>query len=260
MTTATKEDVYLPWDYFFSKMTTTEHDKAAVNGYRRAEWKNIWRELRQQYRWDVSVGLEPHWVAPAKAVYWHQRTTYKREFVSNSGEQPITHTVSNLEMGHWARVKVSEGEWIPTGPLPAYAGAIAHYLEKGFRLRPPQDGVEDAIKRESADLLEASGEQDQPKVIYYCQRHADKGKMGFINWKAYIQHCDSYGEVPTADPPPEVLAKIKNFHWYCPIHDKGWKENQRKLAEQHYTSARRKPGGQNHPTVTDMLVNKEGKK
>ncbi len=177
--------------------------------------------------------------------------------MSNTGEQPIQHTVHNLPMGHWARFKVGEGSWSPTSALPAYAGAIAHYLNKGFRLRPPLEGVEDAIKRESADLLEASA-SDEPVARFFCHRHGDKGKMGFINWKAYIQHCDHYGEVPTEDPPPEVRARISKFHWYCAIHDKGWLPKQKKLAEQHYRTARGKPGGQNHPTVEDMLVNKEG--
>ncbi len=258
MTTATAEEqVYLPWDYFLTQTSPSDFVLASIDGYRRAEWKSSRQKLLKQYRWSIPEGMEPHWVAPQKAVYWQEKTTYKREFVSNVGEKPMEHTASNIDVGHWRRVKVGEGEWAPTGPLPAHAGAIAHYLNKGFRLRPPVAGVTDAIKRESADLLEVASENTKAEPKFFCYRHGEK-KMGFTNWDGYLKHCVHYGEHPAGDPPKEVLAKAANFVWYCVWHDVGF--NKRKGIEQHYKSERKRPGGHNHPTVEDMLVDKGGMK
>ena len=249
----TTDTVQLPWDYFLQKYARTENAVAMVNGYRLAEWKNTKRGLLQQYRWAIPEGLEPHWVEPGKAVYWQEQHVRVVRFVSNETEEEIPHTADNIDKGHNIQVWDGNGEWKPTGPLPAHAGGIAGYLKKGFRLRPPQEGVAAEILRESADLLEAASEEPK-KGQFICYRH-DKGKVGFDNWGAYVKHCQHYQETLLEAPPQDVLQRAATFGWYCPLHDVGW--NKQKPVLQHYKSERKKPGGHYHPTVEDMLVKKE---
>ena len=248
------ESLQLPWNYFLQKNDSSDTAIAMIDGWRRTEWKSIQRLLFQEYRWELPDGLEPHWVRPGKAVYWHDQLVRVRRFVDNKSGNVIPHTVANLEKGHW------EADWnpvggVPTGPLPANnASQLAHYLNKGFRLRPPKKGVAAEMQRESADLPEVVSES-LSTAVYFCRRH-EKGVLGFSTWDAYLKHCAHNQEAVTEAPPQEVLSRINRFKWYCPLHDIGF--NHPNHAQRHYKTERRKPGGQYHPTVEDMLVKKDG--
>jgi hypothetical protein len=249
------ESLYLPWSHFLHKEAPTENALKMIESWRRSEWDVIARDLQTIYWWNIPEGIEPHWVSPGKAVYWQEQTILGRQFVDDITGAVIPYTADAIDKGHWERTYESSG-WETTGPLPANnASQLAHYLNKGFRLRPPVDGVDAETMRESADLPEAPSE-DVSSVQYYCLRHPDKGKLGFINWKTYIRHCAQYQEKPIGDPPQEILDFAGMFKWYCPLHNVGY--NKSKEAQRHYKSERKKPGGQYHPTIEDMLVKKEG--
>jgi len=112
----------LKWDSFL-----TEGDRKHLDGFREIEWPNIRRVLYQApYENIAPKGVEPHWVLPGKAVYWQEQIV--REHVELKDDEGIPYRDV---------LEVSAG-WQPTGPLPANnASVIAHYLRKGFRLRPP---------------------------------------------------------------------------------------------------------------------------
>jgi hypothetical protein len=145
--------------------------------------------------------------------------------------------------------------WQPTSALPAdNASQVAHYLNKGFRFRPPQDGVASEYIRESADLLEESSEDQTATAKFFCYRHFDKGRIGFATWEAYLRHCSQYVEKPIESPPKEILEHAAQFTWYCPIHNIGFQKAN--LVRRHYRGESRRQGGQYHPTIEDMLVKK----
>ena len=253
-----EKDLRLPWDYFLNKregLSTAETEMILV--WRSNEWNVIVRHLFTDFKWVIPEGLEPHWLSPGKAAYWQEQITLNKKFVDNITEKEILHSNKNVDQGHWVRTNVSSG-WKPTSPLPAdNASQVAHYLNKGFRFRPPQDGVESEYIRESADLLEVSSE-DLPVVAQFvCFRHLEKGKVGFVTWDAYLAHCAKYAEKPIENPPKEILEHAATFMWYCPIHNIGFQKET--LVERHYHSESKKAGGQYHPTVDDMLVKKVGK-
>ena len=254
MTTVT-EDLQLSWDYFTRQGEGfSEQALRMIDGWRRTEWDSIVRYLLQDYHWEIPEGLEPHWVGPGKARYWQEQTKLERTFVDNETGDPLVHTGENLERGHMEGVWVTIG-WEPTGPLPAAnAGQVAHYLNKGLRLRPPREGVAAEIWRESADLPEAPSEA--PPAPYTCFRHGEKGKMAFANWKAYIKHCTHYNEPPKETPPQEVLERMARFQWYCLNHDIGF--NHKAHVTRHFKAEMRRAGRPFHMTVEDMQVQKNG--
>lgn len=257
MTTVTKQDkdLYLPWDHFLNKennLTPSSIEMIAV--WRSTEWGEIVRHLLKEYKWVIPEGIEPHWTSRGRAVYWQEQIVLDRKFVDNVSENEIPNTAANTDRGHWARVTKSNG-WQPTSPLPAdNASQVAHYLNKGFRFRPPQNGVASEYIRESADLPEASSEDRPSENKYFCLRHFDKGRIAFVSWDGYLKHCARYGEKPIEAPPADILEHAAQFHWYCPIHNIGF--HKLNLVKRHYRGESKKPGGQYHPTVEDMLVKK----
>ena len=62
----------LPWDNFVSdEIDSNTH--LHIDRFRESEWPNILRELaKEPYNIVLPEGLEPHWVAPGKAVYWSE--------------------------------------------------------------------------------------------------------------------------------------------------------------------------------------------
>lgn len=252
MTTKTleAERLNLPWDHFL--VDPTEHARNVIDGWRRTEWDAVVRQLLQEFRWVIPSGMEPHWVGPGKAIYWQEQVKREKRFVDNQTGEEIPHVTANVERGHYEGVWVPTG-WSPTGPLPANnASQLAHYLNKGLRLRPPVEGVDAEYQREAADLPEVSNED--PVAKYFCHRH-EKGSLGFVTWKAYIRHCAASNEPPTETPPSEALERASHFRWYCHLHDVGF--NQEKAVGRHYKTETRKPGGRLHPTVEEMRTDKE---
>ena len=122
--------------------------------------------------------------------------------------------------------RLSKGRWTPVGPLAADAAdAIAGYLQKGFRLRPPGDarikGFEDV---EASDPADRTDEAETSLEVYECKRHGARKVMRFYSWKAYRTHCVQYGETLQYPIPDHVVERIvKNgFVWYCALHDMGF--------------------------------------
>lgn len=249
----------LPWDAFLEREVFKERPgnhaaveaaRKHVQGFRRQEWPNIKREMAQDpYNWVVADGLEPHWIAPGRAVFWQEQIVRQRHStVDDEGKRHIT-----ME-------DVSNG-WHPTdGGLPANnASVIAYWLKKGLRFRPPEQGV-------SAETLEATVSSEAlramdivPEVVvdkYNCERHPG-GRRAFGTWKAYIQHCTHAGEPPEFDPPPESQLRAALAKYYCAAHDKVFQSA--RLAYQHMREELRRPGKRVHLSLDEMKVKEEAK-
>jgi len=218
----------LKWDSFL-----TEGDRKHLDGFREIEWPNIRRVLYQApYENIAPKGVEPHWVLPGKAVYWQEQIV--REHVELKDDEGIPYRDV---------LEVSAG-WQPTGPLPANnASVIAHYLRKGFRLRPP--GRED-VEVEEMVPTEEPAQTEQFK----CYRHGNR--KWFKNWKSYLQHCARYQEPPEHDVPDYVVERQRQYAYYCLLHDKGFQNS--RSAKRHQTVELRRPGKSYHPSLEDMKV------
>ena len=204
----------LPWDHFVS-----EQDRPHIEAFRKYEWKNIRKDLLKEFRWDIPDNLEPNWARAGKCFYWQE---------------------------------VKSG-WVPVGPLTANnASVIAHYLNKGFRLRPPRDGVEVESLIEAADAQAVveqtvAMDEEQAKAAFVCRRH--EKPTGFVNWKSYIHHCTLWGERPDeAQIPPEIVARASQFPYYCYIHNRAFRN--KRLAERHLREER----SYNHESVKQLEV------
>ena len=225
MTTMTR----LPWDHFVPEGEPKNH----IKRFREVEWPRIFRSLSDQYGWKMDE-TEPHWVAPARAVYWHE---------------DLIRTTSRDATGKLVITFVSQG-WHPTAGLPAgNANVINYYLRKGFRFRPPTDEVE-------AEYVEAAASAEVPQPdeerVFVCDRH-EKGMIQFRTWSSYLVHCDRYQETPNEEPPDAVVERMNDFPYYCVVHDVGFTST--KLAQRHIRSSVRKPGARRtHLSVEQMRV------
>ena len=237
----------LPWDNFVpDEADSNVH--LHIDRFRESEWPNIVRELaKEPYNIVLPEGLEPHWVAPGKAVYW--------------SELIVREVVEKEEYGISKRVieDVSHG-WFPVGEehgLPANnASTIAHYLNKGFRLRPPEAGVSDetlqsTFTAEALELIDQEPEEEET-VEYVCRRHNNRTRR-FKSWKTYVAHCAQYREGIEADIPEEVTVKMQEFSYFCLLHNKGFTNN--KSAWRHMKSELRRQGKAAHPSVEQMKIN-----
>lgn len=224
----------LAWDSFLEEDSPA---RVHVESFREIEWPNILRQARNDYGQDLRDGEEPHWVSSGKAVYWQRQLILERE---------------ELEDGSGRRIVERDHGWLPTGPLPANnAGQITHYLQKGFRLRPPSEGV-DVEVLEIATPTEDSG-ASQAKETYVCTRHEGR-KRAFATWKGYARHCDTLREPMQERPPDAVLAKMRDFQdmWYCLAHAQGF--SVKRTATRHVNSYIRRPAPVPHSTVKQMEV------
>lgn len=237
----------LPWDAFLEREVAKGDPifRAHIDGFRRRDWPNIKRELAgTPHNWVVVDGLEPHWVAPGRAVFWQEQIVRMRvpETDSSGLRRFVTENVST--------------GWQPTdGGLPANnASGIAYWLNRGLRFRPPVDGVS-AEMLESTVSLEALRAMDvAPDVVlnkYTCTRHGNKNHS-FATWKGYIQHCTHYIEQPEFDPPPESQIRAGLAKYYCASHDKSFQNS--RLASHHIREELRKPGKRVHLSVDQMRV------
>ena len=234
-------DVRLTWDAFLNDEDEGAHRQ--VEGFREAEWHNIRRQLRNDYNWDVPDGLEPHWIAPGRAVFWQQQIVRERVFrVDDRGRRrPV---VEDVERG-----------WAPTtlAGLPAGSSSqIAHWLDKGLRMRPPVDGV-DAETLKAAVPSGSIEVEPEPELedLFHCYRHGIK-QRGFKTWKLYAAHCAAYREIPELEPPDETKEIMKAFKFYCLLHNVGFNNNA--LAARHVRNELRKPGKPVHQTLDQMKV------
>lgn len=228
-------DLLLPWDYFVpSEAKNSPH----LDVFRRTIWPQIRRQLREDHNWEVPEGLEPHWVAPHKAVLW----------------QHNEHSTITAERGEERRWEEEDKGWAPMAPQPVgNASQLAQHFKKGLRMRPPSNGV-DARYVEAAVLSEAPAGPEEEN-IFFCDRHPDKrGKMGFKNWKAYIQHCHRYNEVPE-NMPKEEAEHLSRHKYVCAAHR--FATDNRRLAIRHVRTERRRSMSRPHITVEQMQVRRE---
>jgi hypothetical protein len=238
VTADVERDIRLPWHHFIGDAKVL---RELVDVFRRFKWDGIKRDLDRDFNWNIPDGLEPHWVTPGKAVYWQEMIVREQ-----TRSEAMPSQVLSVEF-------VSSG-WQPTGPLPASnASQIARYLEKGFRLRPPVEGVSQEVLKEAAVPAEALQEEPEgpSEYIYACDRHGIDHKE-FKTWKAYIQHC-AYFREPLDQPIPEsVLENMKGFVYYCALHNRGFKNEH--AANQHMRAEMQRRVGSLHPTLQQMEV------
>lgn len=251
-------DLGLPWDAFMEeglerfvredplrKERGLRQLRANIQGFRDREWPAIRRYLDQDYDFIVPDGLEPHWAAPGKAVYWQEQ--FVRHIVTETGPD-----------GKPIRKMVEESAgWQPTKPLPCNnASAVNHYLRKGLRLRPPVDGVDVAyVSAASAARPQETEQQkeDSSVRLYTCDRHR-QGTIHLRSWKAYLRHCDYYGEPPLEEPPASVLKRAKSYAYFCYLHGLGF--HNVRAAQMHVRMEQNKSMRRVHIPLEQMRVQK----
>ena len=224
MTTKSSELLQVDsWDYFLDEDSPArEH----VEMFREIYWPHIRRELRTELDYGLGEGQEPHWVEAGRAIFYHQTS------VSDYG-------------------RVTDYGFGPTNPLPVGNAVQLHnYLKKGFRLRSNVEPLVDVESSETADLAEGDAWVNAPYVVPGAR--ADRK---FITWEAYRMYCQNRGVPLAYDPPQEVLDKMKNYPFYCLVHDHGFKA--KRDAHQHrayYIAHPPRGRGQRHATLDEMEV------
>ena len=224
MTTKTKEQIIIaPWDYFLEEDSPArEH----VEMFREMEWPHIQRILRNDLGYKLGIGQEPHWVERGRAVLYHD--------------------VSVTDYGR----RTSYG-WQATNPLPiGNAVQLLNYLRKGFRLRASVDALVDVEMSETAEFAEGDDYANAPYVV-----PGKKADRKFINWDAYRNYCQTRGVPITYEPPKEVVDRMKEYDYFCLVHDHGF--TSKRAVHNHrayYVAPPPRGRGQNHATVEQMEV------
>ena len=222
MTTATLIKVEaaarVPWDRFLNEQGSTLPDdvrvghlavlKRHVNDFRSRDWKEIRRELKSHYGIELPDGLEPHWVAPTKAVMWHRPVTQKVRGEADENNDGRTVMVLEDEVADWQPSHV-----VTIGN----AGNLAYQLRKGLRLRPPPSEGDESV--ELLEVASSPGSTGEPPIDpnpYVCNRHPGRGAAKFPVWKAYQRHCQDMNESLEMEPPQEVIQALRQYPYYCP--------------------------------------------
>lgn len=208
------------WDIFLSK-ETDEVRRRGIETFRATHWPNIRRELTLAHNRDVVDGVEPHWTAPGKAMFW------RRTMLRHRNSQGV--------------MVEEQSDWEPTGPLSAASAAvIAQHLGNGFSFRPTS-GVE-------AEAAVPPADQAVSEIrTYRCEIHGTP----FPTWKGYLKHCKASYEEPKLPLPGPQWCHYKKSTWYCRWHDTCWDERERRSAIQHQRSHRIGPVLV-HPRLADM--------
>ena len=262
MTTATAEqELQLPWDYFLNQDPNEKTNRPHVEAFRQNEWPAVRRYLREEYQFDIPEALEPHWVTSGKAVYWQPQISRHVGVITDEDGNDVIDAQGQPVRGF---IEETAG-WAATGGLPANNPSIvAHYLNKGFRFRPPSSG-DLAVEVKDVEALQAAASQEEAKAkrdkeqhqeTYTCLRHRT-GKMAFRSWKAYIRHCAHYREQPTEQPPPSIATRMAGYKYYCFLHDRGY--DSERMANRHIAVELRKGGVGNHPALASMEVPQDKK-
>ena len=223
MTTTSEKLIVDSWDYYLDDDSPArEH----VEMFREVEWVYMQKELRHDLNYELGVGQEPHWVEPGRAILYH-----------------------NVSVSEYGR-ETNYG-WTATNPLPiGNAIQLRNYLQKGFRLRAsvePQVNVESS---ETAEYTEGDLYANAPYVV-----PGKKAPRKFITWDAYRSYCDTRGISLRYDPPQEILGKMKEYEFYCLVHDHGF--NSKRAAKNHrayYVAPPPRGRGQKHATLEEMEV------
>jgi hypothetical protein len=254
------ESLRMPWDYYLGSDAVSQgyetpeqravydrHIRDHVEAFRRQEWKQIAAQLKADHGWELVNGTEPLWIAPGRAIMWQQQIIS----VGVTKRDPDDRIYRVLEE--------EDHGWAPTSGLPlANAAQLAAYLEKGLRLRPPQDGVDVEVLKLLAlppqDSSEAEDSDELPPPAYTCSRHP-QGDIPFTTWKGYLRHCRERNEIPEGSPPLGDLAKITEYNYYCPVHGAGF--TNKKLAQRHIRTEISRPTVRQHPSLEDMQAYSE---
>ena len=223
MTTTSEKLIVDSWDYYLDDGSPArEH----VEMFREVEWVYMQKELRHDLNYELGVGQEPHWVEPGRAILYH-----------------------NVSVSEYGR-ETNYG-WTATNPLPiGNAIQLRNYLQKGFRLRAsvePQVNVESS---ETAEYTEGDLYANAPYVV-----PGKKAPRKFITWDAYRSYCDTRGISLRYDPPQEIVGKMKEYEFYCLVHDHGF--NSKRAAKNHrayYVAPPPRGRGQKHATLEQMEV------
>lgn len=223
MTTTSEKLIVDSWDYYLDDDSPArEH----VEMFREVEWVYMQKELRHDLNYELGVGQEPHWVEPGRAILYH-----------------------NVSVSEYGR-ETNYG-WTATNPLPiGNAIQLRNYLQKGFRLRAsvePQVNVESS---ETAEYTEGDLYANAPYVV-----PGKKAPRKFITWDAYRSYCDTRGISLRYDPPQEIVGKMKEYEFYCLVHDHGF--NSKRAAKNHrayYVAPPPRGRGQKHATLEQMEV------
>ena len=223
MTTTSEKLIVDSWDYYLDDDSPArEH----VEMFREVEWVYMQKELRHDLNYELGVGQEPHCVEAGRAILYH-----------------------NVSVSEYGR-ETNYG-WTATNPLPiGNAIQLRNYLQKGFRLRAsvePQVNVESS---ETAEYTEGDLYANAPYVV-----PGKKAPRKFITWDAYRSYCDTRGISLRYDPPQEILGKMKEYEFYCLVHDHGF--NSKRAAKNHrayYVAPPPRGRGQKHATLEQMEV------
>ena len=223
MTTTSEKLIVDSWDYYLDDDSPA---RERVEMFREVEWVYMQKELRHDLDYELGVGQEPHWVEPGRAILYH-----------------------NVSVSEYGR-ETNYG-WKATNPLPiGNAIQLRNYLQKGFRLRAsvePQVNVESS---ETAEYTEGDLYENAPYVV-----PGKKAPRKFITWDAYRSYCDTRGISLRYDPPQEILDKMKEYEFYCLVHDHGF--NSKRAAKNHrayYVAPPPRGRGQKHATLEQMEV------
>ena len=227
-------DAVLPWDIFFG-----DGPRVTIDAWRRSVWKNIKRELRVEFGLEVPDGLEPHWTDPGTAIFYTMDKTVMWETSSEK-----RHNLKGFET-------IDADHWTVTSPMPVgNAQQLSRYLtRKGFRLRPPLDGVDGRLREvvESASSPEVSS----PDYTYKCKVHG----VEFLTWRGYLQHCTFKREqVDLSQMPESSRGAVGDWGWYCAPHNFGTHSG--RAAKNHMKVHVRKQMPGQHSTVEQMRVKK----
>jgi desulfoferrodoxin (superoxide reductase-like protein) len=228
--------VALEWDSFLEEETARE----SIEAFREMQWPNIRRELAAPpYEVTLPDGLEPHWMTPGHAIYWHNVFVLQRMERKDERGDVLKDKHGNVL---FERLQVDHG-WQPTSPLPANnGGQIAHYLGKGFLLRPPS-----GVDVEEFEVAVSIEDVQAPPREYACNRHGPE-PFRFTTWKGYTRHCDNRGELGEETPPTSLLEERKRHAWFCTLHNTNFKT--KRTAEQHIRGfTRGRPGQAPRPHV-----------
>ena len=213
-----------------------------IETWRETEWPLIKQQLASEYNWHIRENVEPYWTSPGRCILWQHHIVAVRK-QGQGKNAPV-----KLE-------QVDHGYQPTSNGMPANnPSQLAAYFEKGFRLRPPENGVDVDVFRNAVpdDILQADLEleQEAAPIEYICTNHADT--FGFSSWKSYLKHCLHHSEQPTIEPPNEVIERSKKTKYFCVIHNTGFHGD--RLANQHITHKHR--SGVWALTLEQMLTNK----
>jgi len=224
MTTTAEERIVVdPWDFFLEEGSPAQEH---VDMFREMEWHHIRRTMRVDLGYQLGVGQEPHWVERGRAVLYH------RVVISDYGRE-------------------ADYGWQATNPLPCgNAVQLLNYLRKGFRLRASVDPLVDVETSETAEFAEGDAYANAPYVV-----PGKKADRKFINWDAYRNYCQARGVPITYEPPKEIVEKMKEYDYFCLVHDHGFTSKRAVQNHRAYYVAPPPNGrGQNHATVEQMEV------